>query len=53
MVKGMGSYETFSGETQGKPAVFMLKVKCDVIAGKTGVAKGKVLVKLHDPASSH
>lgn len=53
MVKGMGSYETFSGETRGKPAVFMLKVKCDVIARETGVTKGKVVVKLHDPASSH
>jgi hypothetical protein len=49
MVKGMGSYETLSGETEGKPAVFMLKVKCDVIARETGVAKGKVGVKLDNP----
>jgi hypothetical protein len=49
MVKGMGSYETLSGETQGKPAVFMLKVKCDVIARETGVTKGKVVVKLDNP----
>jgi damage-control phosphatase, subfamily I len=52
MVKGMGSYETLSGETQGKPAVFMLKVKCDVIARETGVTKGKVVVKLDTPCPS-
>lgn len=46
MVKGMGSYETFSGETQGKPAVFMLKVKCDVIARQIGVTRGQVVVNL-------
>lgn len=48
MVKGMGSYETLSGETRGKPAVFMLKVKCDVIARDTGVTKGDVVVKVND-----
>lgn len=45
MVKGMGSYETFSGETQGKQAIFVLKVKCDVMAGKIGVVRGQVVVK--------
>jgi damage-control phosphatase, subfamily I len=46
LVKGTGSYEAFSGGTQGKPAVFMLKVKCDPIARETGIAKGKVVVRL-------
>lgn len=46
LVKGTGSYEAFSGETGGKPAVFMLKVKCDPIARQTGIARGKVVVKL-------
>lgn len=46
LVKGTGSYEAFSNDTQGKPAVFMLKVKCDPIARQTGIARGKVVVKL-------
>jgi damage-control phosphatase, subfamily I len=46
LVKGTGSYEAFSGDTQGKPAVFMLKVKCDPIARETGLARGKVVVRL-------
>lgn len=46
LVKGTGSYEAFSGDTQGKPAVFMLKVKCDPIARETALPKGKVVVKL-------
>jgi damage-control phosphatase, subfamily I len=49
LVKGTGSYEAFAGDTQGKPAVFMLKVKCDPIARETGIPKGRVVVKL-DPA---
>lgn len=46
LVKGTGSYEAFSGDTQGKPAVFMLKVKCDPIARETALPKGKVVVRL-------
>jgi damage-control phosphatase, subfamily I len=49
IVKGMGSFETFSGEALGKPAIFMLKVKCDVIATQIGVTRGQVVVKLDDP----
>lgn len=52
MVKGMGSYETFSGETRGKPAIFMLKVKCDIIARESGVTRGKVVVRLDDGIGS-
>lgn len=46
LVKGTGSYEAFGGNTQGKPAIFMLKVKCDPIARETGIARGKVVVRL-------
>ena len=35
-----------SGETGGKPSVFMLKVKCGPIARETGISEGKVVVKL-------
>lgn len=48
VVKGTGSYEALAFDTQGKPAVFMLKVKCDPIARETGIPRGKVVVKL-DP----
>ena len=44
--KGTGSYEALSGETEGKPSIFMLKVKCGPIAGKTGISEGNVAIKL-------
>lgn len=50
LVKGTGSYEAFNNDTQGKPAIFMLKVKCDPIARQTGIARGKVVVRL-DPGT--
>ena len=31
---------------RAKPAIFMLKVKCDPIARETGIARGKVVVRL-------
>ena len=46
LVKGTGSYEAFAGDTEGKPAIFMLKVKCDPIARETGIPKGRVVVRL-------
>jgi len=47
--KGTGSYEALSGETSGKQAIFMLKVKCGPIARETGISEGNVVVKLdHD-----
>ncbi|HEY3278190.1 MAG TPA: ARMT1-like domain-containing protein [Syntrophorhabdaceae bacterium] len=46
MAKGTGSYEALSGETIGKRAIFMLKVKCGPISRETGVAQGRVLVKV-------
>lgn len=51
LVKGTGSYEAFHNDTQGKPAIFMLKVKCDPIARRTGIARGKVVVKLDQAAT--
>jgi len=44
--KGTGTYEALSGETGGKPSVFMLKVKCGPIARAEGVSQGDVVVKL-------
>jgi damage-control phosphatase, subfamily I len=53
LVKGTGSYEALSGETHGRNAVFMLKVKCDPIARDTGLSKGKVVVRLdQDPGEA-
>ena len=46
LVKGTGSYEAFAGDTEGKPAIFMLKVKCDPIARETGIPRGRVVVRL-------
>ncbi len=42
--KGTGSFEALHGETMGKGAVFMLKVKCGPISRSTGVEQGRVLV---------
>lgn len=47
--KGTGSYEALQGETTGKQAVFMLKVKCAPIARQTGVGHGAVVIKLEAP----
>ena len=44
--KGTGSYEALSGETGGKPSIFILKVKCGPIARRTGVDEGNVVIKL-------
>ncbi len=44
--KGTGCYEALSGETEGKPSVFMLKVKCGPIARETGVDEGNVVIRL-------
>ncbi len=46
IAKGTGSYEALSGETGGKPSVFMLKVKCGPIARETGVDEGNVVIRL-------
>jgi damage-control phosphatase, subfamily I len=49
IAKGTGSYEALRGETGGKPAIFMLKVKCGPIAQETGIAEGNMVVRLERP----
>lgn len=44
--KGTGNYDALRGDTKGKAAIFLLKVKCDPIAKDTGVHEGKFVVKL-------
>jgi uncharacterized protein with ATP-grasp and redox domains len=46
IVKGTGNYDALRGETDGKAAIFLLKIKCDPIAKDTGVNEGKFVVKL-------
>ena len=46
MAKGTGSYEALHGEVGGKPAVFMLKIKCPVLAREVGVNTGTTVVKV-------
>jgi uncharacterized protein with ATP-grasp and redox domains len=46
IVKGTGNYDALRGETDGKAAIFLLKIKCDPIAKDIGVNEGKFVVKL-------
>lgn len=46
IVKGTGNYDALRGETKGKAAIFLLKIKCDPIAKDTGVNEGNFIVKL-------
>jgi damage-control phosphatase, subfamily I len=46
MAKGTGSYEALHGEVGEKPAVFMLKIKCPVLAREVGVNTGTTVVKV-------
>lgn len=46
IVKGTGNYDALMGETEGRTAIFLLKVKCDPIARDTGVAEGKFVIRL-------
>ncbi len=46
VAKGTGSYEALHGESLGKPALFMLKIKCPVLARETGVDAGATVVKV-------
>jgi damage-control phosphatase, subfamily I len=50
MAKGTGSYEALKDELGGKPAIFMLKVKCPAIARETGLAAGTTVVMLESGA---
>lgn len=44
--KGTGSYEALRGETRGKPAIYLLKIKCDPVARDVGIKEGRFVVKL-------
>ena len=44
--KGTGNYDALRGETPGKPAIFLLKIKCDPIARDMGIREGRFVVKL-------
>ena len=46
MAKGTGSYEALHGEPLGKPAVFMLKIKCPALAREVGAGIGTTVVKV-------
>ena len=49
--KGTGNYDALRGETQGKPALYLLKIKCDPVARGMGIREGRFVVKL-DSAST-
>jgi uncharacterized protein with ATP-grasp and redox domains len=44
--KGTGNFEGLENETRGKATIFMLKLKCGVIAEKMGMEVGDFVVKL-------
>jgi len=46
IIKGTGNYDALRGETDGKAAIFLLKVKCDPIARDTGAVEGEFVIKL-------
>jgi damage-control phosphatase, subfamily I len=46
IAKGTGSYEALKDELDNKPIIFMLKIKCPVIARQTGLDMGTMVVKL-------
>jgi uncharacterized protein with ATP-grasp and redox domains len=48
--KGTGAYEALWGETGGKTAIFLLKVKCAPIARETGTDMGTVVVRVEEGA---
>ena len=49
MAKGTGTYEALHGEPLGRPVIFMLKIKCAVLARETGMGMGTVVVKVEQP----
>ncbi|OPY80468.1 MAG: hypothetical protein A4E65_01459 [Syntrophorhabdus sp. PtaU1.Bin153] len=46
IVKGTGNYDALRGETEGKSAIFLLKVKCDPIARDTDTVRGKFVIRV-------
>lgn len=49
VAKGTGSYEALKGELQNKPAIYMLKAKCEPIARELSTAQGNTMVLLERP----
>lgn len=45
--KGTGNYEALQGEMNGKPTIYMLKVKCKPIAAHIGADLGNFVVKIY------
>ena len=43
--KGTGNYEGLESEADGKPTIFLLKVKCEPIAKRTGAHIGSFTIK--------
>ena len=52
IAKGTGNYEALKGETRGKAAIYMLKVKCAPIAAGTGADMGQFVVALDEKGDS-
>ena len=46
VVKGTGNYESLMDEGHGKKAIYLLKIKCNVLARHTGIEKGGFLVRV-------
>jgi uncharacterized protein with ATP-grasp and redox domains len=46
IAKGTGNYEALKDQRYGKAALYMLKVKCQPIARKTGAKIGSFIVKI-------
>jgi uncharacterized protein with ATP-grasp and redox domains len=46
IAKGTGNYEALKDQVRGKAILYMLKVKCDPIARKTGANIGSFIVKI-------
>ncbi len=46
IAKGTGNYEALKDQVHGKAILYMLKVKCHPIAGKTGGKIGSFIVKI-------
>jgi uncharacterized protein with ATP-grasp and redox domains len=46
IAKGTGNYEALKDQGHGKTTLYMLKVKCQPIARKTGAKIGSFIVKI-------
>jgi uncharacterized protein with ATP-grasp and redox domains len=49
--KGTGNHEALRGETQGKAAIYLLKIKCEPISRDMGIREGRFVVKLDEKSS--